>query len=249
MQKHVFALFVRGFDGLLRPRCVGDRCIITDDEAVLRITSILRMAVGDTVILFDTAIHIKAQILSIHKKKSVEFVVEEIHPNVVQTPHITAMVPLLKRDETDEMIYGLAEVGVNIIQLIKTDRVQRSWGGEKEMNRLRRVIVSAAEQSKCFSFPLLVEPYDLFTAISHARTPLFVGDPCGKSLYSILNGLNQKTDDIQYTILVGPEGDFSATEKQLLHDKGAQGVGLTPTILRASHAAIIFSALIRTFHN
>lgn len=248
MQKHEFALFVKGLNSQLQPHFVGDRLIITDNDAVLRITSVLRMSVGDSLVVFDETVQLLTRIVSLGKKHSVELLIQKITNHTPLKPYITAMVPVLKRDETDEMVYGLVEVGVNSIQLIKTDRVQRAWGGEKEMARLQRVLISAAEQSKHFSLPLLHEPCALVQAMQQIKTPLLVGDPAGKSCYHVLSTM-QNSVDAHYTLLVGPEGDFSVKEKQLLDDHGAQFVRLTPTILRASHAAIIFSALIRTFYN
>ena len=64
---------------------------------------------------------------------------EEKKYNTILQPHITVLLPLLKRDDLDTVLYSLVEMGVNTIQLMITKKVQRKWGKEKEYDRLQRV--------------------------------------------------------------------------------------------------------------
>jgi len=46
--------------------------------------------------------------------------------------------------------------------------------------------------------------------------------------------------------MIGPEGDLTAQEKELLKERGVQFLRLTPTILRAQQAVVVAMGIFRS---
>lgn len=228
---HEFALF---FAALAETK---DTFTIKDSDTVQRITNVLRLKPGGVVILFNKTHHAQFT-CSLFSRKEVSGTLSALQKNKKVTPHITVLLPLLKRDALESAVYGLTECGGNSVQLITTEKVQRKWQGQKELERLQRIIISAAEQSKHFSFPNILAPINLQEAVQKLEgIPLLFADTKGKKLPPLTS---QKI-----VLLVGPEGDLSASEKEFITQKNALFFKLTPTILRAQQAAIIALSLLR----
>jgi 16S rRNA (uracil1498-N3)-methyltransferase len=243
---HEFALYYPTL-GRHADVAAGMELVITDSDLVHRILRILRMDVGQGCLLFDERIHVSAVIEEVFGKKKIHMRIAQAESNQVLTPHITVLLPLLKRDECDAAIYALAELGVNDIQLLITEKVQRKWGGAKELERLERVVISAAEQSKQFVMPIVHEPQDLEKVIANLAPDackLFF-HPTGAPLYQTIQRVrNQAASHL--VLLVGPEGDLSNTEQVLVGEFGFTVSALTPTVLRAQHAIFLGAGIFRS---
>jgi 16S rRNA (uracil1498-N3)-methyltransferase len=194
---------------------------------------------------FDQHLHLEAVLLSIEKKKII-CQIKNIKQNVLITPHVTVWLPLLKREAFEHAIYSLVELGVNAIQLVSTAKEQRHWHGQKELNRLRNIMIAAAEQSKNFALPLLKEPktlHELLLEKSGAKRLFF--DVQGKPLLEVANACALQKNNA-YIILVGPEGDLTESEKNQLLNNQFTFVHLTPTILRAQQAVAVGVGALRS---
>lgn len=229
-QSHEFALYIEKLP------TDNAKVILTEPLLVRRIGSILRLKPNEQLLLFDKTAH-QQFTLSEVTSKHITGTVGERKTNSVYKPAITLLLPILKRDALESAIYGAVECGVTNIQLITTQKVQRKWGGQKEFDRLQRIIIAAAEQSKCFSFATLLDPVSLETALdTYKNLPLLFADPAGALLQA------PKKD---CAVLVGPEGDLTVSEKELVKKAGATLFKLTPTILRAEQAVVLSVGSIR----
>jgi 16S rRNA (uracil1498-N3)-methyltransferase len=230
---HQFALFIPD----LHDR-IGIKFSITDRDIVTRIDSVLRLGVGDQCILFDRMVHAHVS-LSATNKKEVTFTLLEQKAHVPLDPPMIMFLPLLKRDDLFDAVSMLTACGVSAIQLVFTEKTQRVWT-DKDLPRLERLIIAAAEQSKHFAFPTLYAPRlltDLIAQKSSDQQHLFF-DPTGLPLLTVAQTLLKKNVS-QLVLIVGPEGDLTSDEKQLLRDNAVLFCALTPTILRASLAAAL----------
>ncbi len=230
-QAHEFAFFL---DKLPEQ---NQKVTLQDEALVRRITGVLRLAIGDTVVFFNQKEHVRLT-LSEQEKKVLIGNTGGLAQNTIYQPAVTLLLPILKRDALEAAIYGAVECGVTNIQLITTQKCQRKWGGQKEFERLQRIVIAAAEQSKCFAFAHLLEPISLEAALGQLKNvQLLFADPSGTEL--------QKPSQ-NCAVLVGPEGDLTDTEKKLVKTAGAIFFKLTPTILRATQAAVLSVGLIRS---
>ena len=97
--------------------------------------------------------------------------------------------PLLKREAFEEALFSLTELGVSSIQPIITQKTTRFWGGEREIVRSVKMLLSAAEQSKQFVIPKLhpLIPLDLWILrVQSVPTSKLFFDPSGIPLSEAL---------------------------------------------------------------
>jgi len=237
---HEFALYYELLPDFLKS---GSQLVVDEKDFVHRVERVLRLKVGEKLVLFNRARHATAQLIQMDRKR-VSFEIVSVARNSIYAPRITFLLPILKRDALASAMYYLVESGVNEIQLLSTQGVQRSWAGSQEMERLERICIAAAEQSKNYSFPVLKEPISIAQAAATIAqgAHCFYGSPEGLSFRDIISN----TVPEQLVLTCGPESDFTVREKEQLQAAGFTPLRLTPTILRAETAALCVSALFRT---
>lgn len=246
MEKHIFSLFYANLDNLVRSSQHNNGCLLDDKELVHRLGTVLRLTRGEQCILFDQKIHALCTLTQIDGKK-ISITIEETYPNTVLAPEIICLLPLLRKEAFEEAIYGLTELGANQIHSVLTTKTQRAWGGQKEVERIARIMQAAAEQSKNFIFPTIEGPFKLTDCVQKLPVQgkrLFF-DPEGTSL---LKGIEEsRQQNMQtFTLLIGPEGDLSDEEKDMVTRCGFEKITLTPTILRAQQAIIVATGALRS---
>lgn len=243
---HEFSIHISNVEDLLGQIVVGHSVVIRDTSIIHRIANVLRLTPQETVILFDHKQYVRVQIERISKKE-IAVVIEEINQNIALSPEVIFLLPLLKRDALENAIYSLVELGATTIQLVQTQKVQRAWGGKKELDRLHKIMIAAAEQSKQYRMAILSEPKSLAECIAsfdESMHKLFF-DPEGADLFETVSSLrNEKAKHI--ALLVGPEGDLTDQEKELVKNNGFIFCRLTPTILRAQQAVAVSLGVIRS---
>jgi 16S rRNA (uracil1498-N3)-methyltransferase len=245
-EAHQFALFYENLSTIIKNFAVGKTITLSDEEIFARISKVLRLEPGQEIVLFDRQMHAEVSITAITKKE-VSVTLQTKQPNAFLQPTIHFLLPLLKREALQEALYSLAEMGVQEVHLIGTQKTQRDWQ-EKDAQRMQRIMIAAAEQSKNYSFPLIHEPVALPIALEKIKNSechkLFF-DPAGVPASTYLPPLTGK--GFPLFLLIGPEGDLTAQEKELVAQAQFTFCALTPTILRASQAAGVSAALIRSW--
>ncbi len=235
---HEFAIFVPALSAS------NQEYELTDSILYHRIVRVLRLQEADSAIFFNRNEHQRVTIKRVNHK-SLTILGSDKKANQIFTPSITFLLPLLKKEAFEQAIYGLVEAGISEIQPIITQKMHRKWGGERDMNRLERIIIGAAEQSKCYHFAQLHEPKPFSDSISE-RDNLIYFDPDGKPISQIIKSVDKKKD---LSLLVGPEGGLAQDETELLKTEHICIASLTPTILRAHQAAFAASVIMRSFLN
>ena len=241
---HEFAFFVPQLNRINAQQ----NYMIHDSELVHRIAQVLRLQVGDTCMLFDSHIHAVVTIQEILKNKTINVRIIKSIPTIALEPTITFLLPVLKKEALEEAVYSLVETGVNRIVLVTTAKTQRHWSGDKELQRLQRIVIAASEQAKQFALVELIAPIQLKQAleqyVQNQKIALFF-DAQGTIVRDSLL-FKKDSDKHEIIALIGPEGDLVEEEKQLADTYGFVRVKLTPTILRASQAAALGAGIIRS---
>lgn len=217
---------------------------ITDPELVQRIGKVLRLESGEIVTLFDGKQSADISIDQVTKKE-VKGTVLSTHAITQLTPIIECIVPVLKREALEEVIYAAVELGANVIRLVVTEKVQRTWAGQKEFERLHGIMIAACEQSKQFMMPALSEPVDFVESMNILSAKTLFFDVNGRPAYDIITEL-RKENPAQVTMIIGPEADLTEEEKELLHKKKVIFCKLTPTVLRARQAFAVGLGMLRS---
>jgi len=130
--------------------------------------------------------------------------------------------------KTDELLNMVTQMGVAVIQPVVTER---TVANHINWNRMKKIIVEAAEQSNRNSIPELKAPIkfdDLDLNNLIVADERFAHDFEKKENYKKSN-----------RIFVGPEGGFSPKEFEKMDGTGVIGLSLGKTILRAEVAGVV----------
>lgn len=244
---HEFAFYITDLPCLT----LGTQHIIKDQDLIHRIIHVLRLEQKDQLVLFSRTNAFACTLDSYSKKEAVVNVValKEIHNS---NQKITILLPLLKRAALEEALYNCTELGANVIQLVYTAKTTHTKIQEKDLERYKRIIIAAAEQSKHFCFPTLYPPVHLEQALINIvpNSLCLFGDPEGLSYASIINDQNYvQKNNFKYKniiLLIGPEGDLTPEEKTIIKNYHFIFIHLTQTILRTQQALTVLLGMIQS---
>ena len=234
--------------------------LIIDSDEQLHITKVLRMREGEEIFVTDGNGNLaKGNLVFEGKKVSLDVTeTKKDFPDFSPKLHI-AIAPTKNIDRIEFFVEKAVEMGISEISFILTEKTERK---NISIEKLRKQAVSASKQSHRFHFPKvndLTRFSDFMKNLDSENT--FVAH-CNESLERInLNDLeilepriknqdekrdkttNQQPSTInQMTFLIGPEGDFSDREIQLLAEKGIKAVSLGNQRLRTETAGIFVAA-------
>lgn len=244
-ESHLFAFYFSQTTQLILQKTAQNSYVLDDDALVHRMVHVLRLQEGQQFILFDQQHSVVCQLESI-SSKYVRHSIISSSCNVKHKPDITVLLPVLKKEALHEALYSVVELGASDVQLVTTKKGNHAWGGAKELERLNRIMQSAAEQSKNFAYPTLAGPcelVDILASTSKQSHKIFF-DPDGCSAHSLVASIY--SDNLSKILMfVGPAGDLICDEKKLLDDYGFVFCKLTPTILRSQQAVALGLGLLR----
>ena len=209
------------------------------------IKNVMRLKPGDTISLFNsTNGEWSAKIVN-HNKKNTEFKVEKLIKSKKLENDIWLAFSPIKKNPLDMMIQKTTELGVQKFIPVLSERTI-----VKDINitRLKKIIIEASEQSNRISVPAIENLQSLKNFLEKFKnngTLIFCDINCKKN--DLKNILSKKNNG-PICILVGPEGDFSEKERQLIIEKKEIfSLSLANNILRAETAAIA-SVTIVNYH-
>lgn len=235
MSTHLFAVHIP-----LLPS--GDIFTLADESAVHRISTVLRLTSGQKIILFDERQVVTGSLLRV-TKKNIEVAVEDRNLINQLMPNITWLLPLLEKEYFEEALYYLTVLGITTIVPVITQLSKKSMTVKSD--RIQRILIAAAEQSKQFALPRIKEPIELEKASALYTAPFkIVFDVDGDAASQIIPTVTQEVIG-----MTGPEAGLTEQEKKMLMQNGYQCCMLTSTILKASHATFLAAGMIRSFQN
>lgn len=225
----------------------GDSLAITDAAQLHHLRDVLRLKVGDEVIVFDAAGNeYSCLIQELPAKQAVLVVKAKIgaQARVVRTTFACA----IPKKGMDEIIDNLTQLGVDGIIPMETERVIVRLDDSQKATRLgrwRRIAQSAAKQSQRSSIPLVQPIAGVASVLSGSRDfdlrliPTLAGER--SPLREVLAGATARN----ILVLIGPEGDFTQQEVALALSAGFTPVSLGDLTLRVGTAATAVAACIR----
>ncbi len=162
-----------------------------------------------------------------------------------KSSNIELAICLVKKNSMEMILQKATELGVAKITPIISERTEI-----KELNyeRANKIAIESIEQSNQLTPPLISEVIRLNDFINNLSDPT-------KLLFADVNSKNNlkqenlKSEDLQ-TILIGPEGDFSPSERELI--LGYSNVipfSLSKNILRSDTAVISAISLVNFINN
>lgn len=227
----------------------GGEAVITDPGQVHHLRNVLRLKPGDQVELFDGAgSEYTGTVLEISRTQA-RLAVESRKPLPSGQTRIVVACALPKKDAMDEIVDKLTQLGVDEIVPLKTERVVTRLKDPAAIaaraGRWLRIAQSAAQQSHRGRLPVIAPLTDLTALVSRAEEfdlrvmPTLCGEM--KSLRDVLGG-NRPSSVL---VLIGPEGDFTASEVAAAVRAGCVPVSLGRLVMRVNTAATAAVSYIR----
>ena len=222
---------------------VGNSFFIAADDSY-HIIKVMRMQLKDKIeIVFQDKLFL-CEIVKLSPNVKCD-IVKEFNNEKLILPKVSIAQSLVKEQKMDYILQKSTELGVYEIIPIYTERsiIKVKDKYDQKIERWKKVVKEASEQSKRFTLPYLNRIIDLKELIKEKYDFKFI---CSvnektKTIKNVLSNVN-----INDTILfvIGPEGGFSEKEEKLLVDNGFQSITLGENILRTeTSSAFILSVI------
>ncbi len=195
---------------------------------------VLRLEVGREIDVTDgRGTLYKAEIINANPKQCSFKVTRQFSiPRRNFSIHLT-IAPTKNADRIEWMVEKCAEIGVDEISFVLCKTSERKT---INLERIEKVAISAMKQSQHYWLPKLhaIIPFQQFItqSIAGSKFIAYVDESNPNHLKTVA-----KSGD-QYTVLVGPEGDFSRNELEFAFKAGFQKVSLGPNRLRTETAGL-----------
>ncbi|MBW3517974.1 16S rRNA (uracil(1498)-N(3))-methyltransferase [Flavobacterium sp. NKUCC04_CG] len=206
-----------------------------DKEESKHIIKVLRKKTGDILhvtnglgFLFELQITLESEKKCLTKVLSVTE-----HPKPNHHIHL-AVAPTKMNERFEWFLEKATEMGIQEITPIICDHSERKI---IKTERFEKIIQSAMKQSLQFHLPLLNEPISLKDFLKKEREGSLYIAHCEDSKKTLLKNVITKNE--KYTLLIGPEGDFSKSEIETALKNNYQAVSLGNTRLRTETAALV----------
>ena len=195
------------------------------------LSKVMRVKENEVFSLFNNEGEWEAKVLGIFKN-IVEFkIIKQLRQKEITKELWLAFSPI-KSNYQNFMLQKATELGVTKFLPIIFDRtVVRKINKD----RIEKILIEASEQSNRINVPTIEEAQDLNGFLKKNSMNLIFTD---------LNSNIKKIDRSKFTdkpvcIIIGPEGDFSETEREkILSFKGVQPIKINENILRSETAVI-----------
>jgi len=220
-------------------------------DDVVRHVLVLRLQVGDSIVLFNgEGGEYSAELVTI-ERRAITVKIREFRDIEVEPPYRLSLAQgIASGDKMDWLIEKAVELGASSFVPLTTTRSVVRLAGERALRRHAHwegIVRASCEQCGRNRLPEVMPVREIATWLgAMPRMPAadelrILLSPRASIPFSALPGAPPKGP---VTVLVGPEGGFSAAEEAAAMDHGFQAVGLGPRVLRTETAGIaVLSAL------
>jgi 16S rRNA (uracil1498-N3)-methyltransferase len=223
----------------LSPEQFNSENINVQGELAHQLQRVLRLPIGEKVLLLDgTGLEYQAVITGF-AKSSVSFqILEKDLAQGEPTINLTLYQALLKGEKFDFVLQKNTEIGISRIVPVLMERCVSDSASPAKLERWRKIVREAAEQSRRGILPSLSEVLSLKQAINSdtAELKLIAWESATVSLKQRLSASPQPNT---ISLVIGAEGGISPSEVELAQGQGFLPVSLGSRILRAETAALV----------
>jgi 16S rRNA (uracil1498-N3)-methyltransferase len=221
-----------------------DSVNIKDKEVIKQITNVLRLKVGDTIVLGDGKLNEVTVALSDLRGGKVRAKIIKREKNHNE-PNVNCVLycAIIKKENFELVAQKVTECGVKEIVPIITERTVKTG---LRLDRLEKIVKEAAEQSGRGIVPTVHEPVSFKEALKLADSndANLIFDRAGASIGDLKIKTNNKVG-----IFIGPEGGWTEPEMQMAKENNFNIANLGKLTLRAETAAIVTSYLMTNIIN
>jgi 16S rRNA (uracil1498-N3)-methyltransferase len=208
------------------------------------VVNVMRLKRGSNINFFNKDGEWLSEIIFLDKDRvEVKFLNKIKEPN--KTSNIELAICLVKKSPMDTILQKATELGVSKIVPIVSERTE-----VKEINfeRANKIVVEATEQSNQLIPPQIFK-------VTKLKDFLKDLDDSTKLLFADVNSKdNLKEEALKgaetLSLLIGPEGDFSPSERELIHvSSNVVPFKISKNILRSDTAVISAISLVNFINN
>ena len=217
----------------------GDDIVALPREEAEHLTRVLRLGVGDSVSVFDGRGHeFLARVASAVRQEVRLQLVSRIDPPPEPNVAITLAQAVLKGDKMDDVVRDAVMLGAVAIQPVVSTRSETTVAAllkGARIERWRRVAVASVKQSRRAVLPEIRVPLSIETLLNDPATALrlMLVEPGAADAVEPLAAIQRLPLPADVTILVGPEGGWTAAECNAARDHGVRLITLGHRTLRA----------------
>ncbi|NBU54069.1 MAG: 16S rRNA (uracil(1498)-N(3))-methyltransferase [Proteobacteria bacterium] len=221
-----------------------DLDFILEKEDAHYLMNVMRLREGDNVFLFNSKDgEFKGEIISSDKKNTKIKLISKIE-NINKPGNISLIFSLIKSSKLDYLIQKCTEVGVKSFYPVISEK---SVAKNLNIQRTERIIKESCEQSNQLYLPAI-------HAVEKLEKKLKSLDKNSIVFFADINSSNKKIEEVlkknknrEFYLLVGPEGDFSLKERDLLQNmNNCIPISLGQNILRSETAAVVGLAILNS---
>lgn len=224
-----------------------NQAVTLQEDASHHVRTVLRMQVGESIVLFNGDGHDYYGELTAMDKKSVQ--VHVVHHEIRHTTsslNTHLFQGVCRGEKMDWVIQKATELGVHSITPILTEFCNVNLKQDrldKKQQHWQQIAVSACEQSGRTQL-VTINSIKTFTEVmSHLPANSVILDPSATA--SFKNYLVKPISELG--LLIGPEGGFSETELNYARTHSVQSVLLGPRILRSETAGLVALSLAQAY--
>ncbi len=206
----------------------GERITLPSSVAH-QVRRVLRLDDGDRIVLVSDGSE------AVCRLEGERCIVEERRPSLTEPQHrLTVCQALLKGDHLEQVVQQGTEIGVARFRLLVTARCVARGMSAHKLARLRAIARESAEQSERGIIPEVEAPVPLVEVLEAGSV----------LLYERHDGRRLSAIQPPRSVIIGPEGGFTAEEVAAAKRAGVPLAGLGPRILRSRSAAAAAAAVI-----
>jgi len=222
----------------------GDQVVLAGAEG-RHAADVRRLAAGERVDLTDGAGTLAECVVTRVQRGALELAVRHRRTVPLADPALAVVQAIPKGDRGQLAVELMTEVGVDVVIPWAAQRCVVRWQGErggKSLDRWRSTAREAGKQARRGRFPEVTGPAGLagVTARVAAAARAIVLDPDADTALGDL----PLPGSGEIVLIVGPEGGIAPAETAALTEAGAVPAHLGPTVLRASTAGAVATAVL-----
>jgi 16S rRNA (uracil1498-N3)-methyltransferase len=218
------------------PIAKGTVNLVEDAALAHQLRQVFRFQQGSKAIFFNgSGTDYECEIISMTKTDVSFKVAGETPVKPFSGMRVSLAVSLIKKDNFEWVIQKGTELGVVEFIPLVTERSEKKGFN---VERAKKIMIEALEQSGRGDVPTIQEPQTLADFLSHEKRKLFFFHTTGERFE--LGALKDVSDAVA---CVGPEGGWSDSEVASFKEKGASAIKVNAPILRAETAAIAIASL------
>lgn len=229
----------------VKPSNIFKNEIIIDDENVNHMKNVLRLQMGDEIIINDRQGHdYKCIINAIESSKIVAYINSVVDSSSEPSTQVTLFQSLIKGEKMEWVIQKAVEIGVARIVPLCTSRCVVKLDSPKKMaakiERWNKIAESAAKQSGRGIVPEVTAPMSFKEALEFAaNNALFTIIPYEKEHDKGIRQVLQSASSEAFGLYIGPEGGFTEEEVEEAIHQHVHSVSLGNRILRSETASLV----------